>query len=450
MVGVQPNPRAIRPSPCMTRFVLLFAGLAPTFWGSHPPACHLVGHADAVFLGTVVPPPPGPIRFREHRLRIEQAYKGIGAGTHEVDIRMFFRQPCLDSFDVGRQFLIFARTSSQGPSLLAGLCLPIGPATATSIDFLEQYRAGRTATRIFGSVYHNPRPAALQDPRGLPASGVRIILHSNSAQWDTISGLDGAYSFAGIPPGRYSLKVDVPHSVRVIHHGEFELVAGGCAQQTLGLFHSMVLSGVAVDQRGAPVPQTPIELIPQTPLGQWMDAAAVHAVTDHSGRFQFAGLAPTEYLLGAGIVQDRPEIHSPRPTTYYPGVRERTAAHTIHILPNQSHQDITLPLPNPDPPRLLRIELLWPGGPPTTPHTIKVFLNGQSVQSTIVSPAVHDLPIYSHRPYTVSATAWPGITIPGIRVYAGNQYSRSSPVEIAPGANPITVQLTLKPNAPSQ
>jgi hypothetical protein len=117
---------------------------------------------------------------------------------------------------------------------------------------------------------------------------------------------DGTFSFAGVTPGDYRLKVEtrglksyiksarfgavdaLNPPFRIDGPGQFDIVIG---------INSGSLEAVALDEKQNPFPDATVVLVPDPPRRERFDLYAAGA--DASGRVRLSGLAPGDYKVFA-------------------------------------------------------------------------------------------------------------------------------------------------------
>jgi hypothetical protein len=172
----------------------------------------------------------------------------------------------------------------------------------------------------------------------------------------------------GLKPGAYEVQAVLPdYSYKDEYSSVRKLVVHdrGCAQTNFSAIPNGHISGRIVDSNGHPVKKAVVVLIRADAEGRVSmgDEVAVDYVDNEQGRFEMGKISPGEYLLGLSITSS-PDAEEPYPTTYYPGVRDRSQATLLRIGLAEKLPDLVLSLPAKLRERTVQGVVVWPDGSP--------------------------------------------------------------------------------------
>lgn len=189
---------------------------------------------------------------------------------------------------------------------------------------------------------------------------------SGSAQPIAVTRTDGAGRFrlVDVDPGAYRLAGTRAAYLETFYGarragGEGTILRLDPGQSIddlhLKLFPSSVLTGRILDPDGEPVPGAHVVLAQRA---GWFGRPRVHGIdsvdANDEGVYRFSGLAPGKYYVeaepksdGWNKVDHSPATDTPRTAlvaSFYPGVRDSTAAATVEVRPGEKREglDITL------------------------------------------------------------------------------------------------------------
>ena len=182
-----------------------------------------------------------------------------------------------------------------------------------------------------------------------PIRGALVQIYFNG-QSSMLTGPDGKFQFAGLPPGQSTIMVRKPG---FFSEGDFEPNAQGQHLATTGpnsspvvlkLVPEGVIYGRISEEDNEPIEGLPVELLAQRlQNGRKIWDRRPQAVTDEDGNFRIAELQPGDYFLSAGPSHNPvilpAHLSQPGaqgiPLVYYPGGSELAAAAPIAISPGK-------------------------------------------------------------------------------------------------------------------
>lgn len=408
--------------------------------------CSAAGSAAAVFTGTVlavtdpagprpvvisspVPPSarrsadfshahPRPRPLRVVRLQVREVLNGIGPGQPEVEIATGMGGgDCGFAFQVGVDYVIYAYRNAEG-RLETGICSRTRLLSQAAED-LDYIRAKANA----------PPTGEIRVRTGIGGApgkpGVSIIAARDAARYSAPTNGAGEAVFSALPPGSYTIHAepdgDLPDDPAV------QLNAKGCLDVTL--FRVLRINGRVTTRNGEPAAR--IEVQTRSAQGVPGDGA----MTDSDGRYQLRIIRPGQYLLGINL-NHSPTQDTPYPRWFYPGTEDLAAAETIVFSGRPETRNLDLTLPERQPERTIDGTVTRLDGQPV-PRTVVTILDAarQVVAQSFADQAGRfSARVFAGTAYRLHAV-WPGST--------AETATSAIPLDIASGATPLNVRLTL-------
>ncbi|MCO6511242.1 MAG: hypothetical protein J5I65_10670 [Aridibacter famidurans] len=335
--------------------------------------------ASTVFVGTVIEvngadtrSPGEGFRFGNLRttFKVDEAFKGVRGD--EVDIYTSSQgTACGITFEPGSRVLVYAYGSEKKDKFLStSICSRTRNAEKREdeIAVLRSVANGRLIPRIYGAVYELIRGIDLlgtdypNDRQ--PMEGVKILARSGSSTFKAVSDAEGRFRIVGIPPGTYSIIVDPPKGYKVGGDNWDE-----STDEEKSFYRDLQVTITDSDNPDALTIETRVDgriagrvfLTDGRPAGEDVrvvlitrstahldvgDIESVPAYTNSSGRFEFFGIPPGEYLLGFNI-DFSPNKRFPFPRWYYPGLPDISQAVPIILGRAEKLEGMNLTLPQP-------------------------------------------------------------------------------------------------------
>jgi hypothetical protein len=269
-------------------------------------------YPSVVFEGTVVAieqelgPPfvPGGEQRPIRKVLLRDLKDWIGAPETVITTEIA-EETCGYPFEVGRRYLIDADRNPDTGRLRTSRCSltrPIEQAgeVLTYLSSLSQPSAGGT---VSGEVRLSSGSSRMGDPARTPIAGVRIILNGPRPA-SALTGPEGTFSFADVPPGAYRLTVEVEGrpELAVPEPQEFRIPnAHACYKAWVNLAVNGVVEGSVTDPSGAPLAGVVLNLGAGDALPDSMPAFDI-AISDELGRFSFPELPPGRYRVGFNLM----------------------------------------------------------------------------------------------------------------------------------------------------
>jgi hypothetical protein len=303
------------------------AVLACTCMGGLPPCQQLwlraEEHPSVVFEATVASIDRETRLFSEgrqaaiHVVRLRDRRDWLGTGANVV-ITSADGAGCGASFEVGRRYIIQARTNDQG-ELSTSLCALTRPLdrAADLVAYLETLSRPPAGGSVFGTVQLDSRPfssAGAGPETRSPIPGVRILL-SGPVNRSLMTDAAGAFRFDGLPVGEYTVATEYPEhpemtpQVMTIRQPYRIPNLYACAEVPVTYRVNGIIAGSILDRLGRPVTNAIVDLRLEQPLEVDRPYYQI-TVTDGLGRFEFNRLPPGRYVAGISL-QGGPSRHQP-------------------------------------------------------------------------------------------------------------------------------------------
>ncbi len=182
-----------------------------------------------------------------------------------------------------------------------------------------------------------------------PIRGALVQIYFNG-QSSMLTGPDGKFQFAGLPPGQSTIMVRKPG---FFSEDDFEPTARGQHLATTGpnsspvvlkLVPEGVIYGHITEEDGEPIEGLPVELLARhLQNGRKVWDRRPEGITDEDGNFRMAELQPGDYFLSAGPSRNPVTLPAQLsqsgaqgiPMVYYPVGSELAAAAPIPITPGK-------------------------------------------------------------------------------------------------------------------
>lgn len=336
--------------------------------------------ATAVFVGRALETTQTPVapksgdpedqQFSEHATRflVEERFKG-DLGEYVTVLAGRAWDDCIVKFDAGERYVVFAFRTKWNAILYGDkeprgeLALRTDDSSPTArvsarpevVAYLRRLAAGRTPS-VVGVVYD-------RTPESIPEmyarthlgwygirsrGGVRVVLERDGEKFAVESGDDGAFIFDNVPPGTYSIRLELPKGVRKLdEHGmvpfgrtqsfeqpdRVEIKADATIER-----HFMVSGSAQVTGRVVPIAGTTIRAA-YVYLVVSAEAAAftpdegtdqLRAFLGNDGRFVFEHVPPGEYVLAINPSRDD-AFDVMGPAAFHPGVLDLSKAPRLRI-----------------------------------------------------------------------------------------------------------------------
>jgi Carboxypeptidase regulatory-like domain len=289
---------------------------------------------------------------------------------------------CGYPFKVGQRYVIDA-TRAAG-SLSTSSCSQTTPvenagALLAYIASLNTPSPGATVTGLVSASMNYSF-----SPRGRPSGvGGLTVTVDGPVSRSTRSAANGAFSFAGLPPGQYRIGVDTASSPvwEARPARPFELPnTHACHDAYVPLTLNAILEGTVVDATGKPVRNASVALrrtdALTTPRDPDFPTFVGYATTrsDALGRYEFKGLQPGEYVVGLNL-DSGPTDGSPYAPTFLAG---QDGQPEVIDFPLGGHRLLPQLVAVPTSAVEVTGRVQWPDGRPGAGMRVRAFAHGET------------------------------------------------------------------------
>ncbi len=303
--------------------------------------------------------------YNSVRFTVEKKYRGTV--DKDIEITSSF------NFKEGGKYFVYAVTGKDGKiyQLDNGECgaPPVLLENAKDdLEYAEEIAAGKTGTRIFGSVFEDAQRLGTQR-QNVPLENVEVTIKSQKDSFTTRTDKKGKYIFKNIPPGEYKISTSTLKSLREKVPGEFyfhsrsstksrivligesvlgEFILPGSTQKTKTYYrhsdsYSFVftslssIEGKAVDSGGTIPPQQYVWLIPTFNGKADLDDYIRYKWTNPAdGKFVFEDVPKGEYIIVVNRNNCHSDNHPEYARSFFPGVADLADAEVITVEENQN------------------------------------------------------------------------------------------------------------------
>ncbi len=176
------------------------------------PPCAQYWEADAVFIGSVTEITPELVpysddRFLEYEMvkfDVEQSFRGIDGGKAELAVWL---SSCAYSFKVGKKYLVYAYRNSITNKLDTSYCSRTRELfnAAEDLRYINSLNIKSPGNAITGRLIDGEKKL----------TGVRVVAEGMGKRYRSVSDEKGWFSFTVAQPGKYKVRIFLPHNVSV-------------------------------------------------------------------------------------------------------------------------------------------------------------------------------------------------------------------------------------------
>jgi len=301
--------------------------------------CQEYWETSAVFIGTVinsrtVTSKEGEYdrQMRSVRISIDESFRGIEGAEAEI-LTGLGGGDCGFGFRQAQQYIVYAHRSETDQKLYTSICARTRLISEADQDLayirgLSKAKRGGTITGEVVKYVRNAEGGLANQP----LTEIKVTIEGEK-KYETVTDANGKYSIDGIAAGEYTVSAAAPQGLASRGEDRKVKVADrGCAEVSIWLESSARLSGRVLNPEGLPVPKAEIfmmEADKERYQGHW-DAA----YADEEGKYVFKLVPPGRYVLTVrydGLSSQK----GPFPTTYYPGVSDKSQAQVFKISEGQ-------------------------------------------------------------------------------------------------------------------
>jgi hypothetical protein len=299
------------------------------------------------------------------QFRVEEAFLGVRVGRIDVSGE---GTTCDYRFEPGERYLVFAYQNAETGTFHTNICSGTVPLAESndSLAYLRRVAKQPRGGALFGEVMREVRK---QDgPDATAMTKTEIILENGKQQFKGVSDEYGKFELRAIKPGRYRVhtnpatnysRID-PLAKEPRKEWELEIPSHGCVQAWFVSRPGGEISGTVWDESGIVAADVYPEILF---ADEKLNDNSFHQVTLSEGTFKFSFLPPGRYYLGFNL-RGGPNIMSPYPEFYYPGVEDRSKATLITLAEGQKISNLNLQRPLRLAERMIEGVAVWPDGKP--------------------------------------------------------------------------------------
>lgn len=336
------------------------------------PPCQAYWNYQVVFAGTTLSVTPievereggSKVMQRLVRFQVDEAFRGVSEKGLEV-LTGAWGGDCGYDFEVGKKYLVYGYTLEGKYRIGTGICSRTQPLSeaAEDLSFIRAVHNLPPGATIYGLAQRHTvdlESGGNWEPGG-PIAGAVVVASSGTVSQERTTGGDGRYSFSGLPPGKYTVRVTLPEKLSPFEDQTVEVHDRGCAEIDIGAVVDGRIAGRLLGARGAPLKGKSVDLLPFGKDGKPL--SRLWAYTEEDGSFQFTKLPPGRYVLGVNTFNE-PDEDLPYRKTYYPAATDPSAAEVITLGEGQRLSGFEFRMPTPLVAREISGTVVWPDGRP--------------------------------------------------------------------------------------
>lgn len=335
------------------------------------PPCQAYWNSSVSFSGTPLSVSRVEVEWEGHKMvqrlflfRVEEAFRGIEGKEVEV-LTGAWGGDCGYDFQPGTKYLVYGGRVQDKPWVGTSICTRTRPLSeaAEDLSFIRGLPGAPAGGEIYGTArrYTVNLETGGRDEAGA-ITGAKVTATSGGRSIEEVTGGDGGYSFKGLAPGKYTVRVTLPPHLSPQEEQRVEVHDRGCARIDYRAVVDGRIIGRVLDSRGQSPGSITLDLLP---LAEGKQLRALWAITESDGSFVFKDLPPGRYVLGVNV-GDAPDKDMPYKTTFYPSASEQSAAEIISLGEGQHVTGVVFHLPQPLASRALTGVVVWPNGRPVT------------------------------------------------------------------------------------
>ncbi len=266
--------------------------------------CSALPQAGVVFLATVVAiEPVRPDRpSNQQIIRLDNVTPILGAAPRELRTSSMSDDP----LTVGTRYFIDAEEAGPGTFVVrpCGRTRPVGAVTGLPALMTSPQEQRPSLWGTVTALTH-AGPPSVRARGGVELANALVELRGGGIVHQTRTSSAGEYSFSGVRPGPYTLRVRPPADRKDVIASEAEpimLIEGATCLADVIAYPSAAVTGRIVQADGAPGSGGRVLLYP--PGG--IDPSRLYTtVADAQGRYRFEQVLAGPYVAGVGIMTFR-------------------------------------------------------------------------------------------------------------------------------------------------
>ena len=437
------------------------------------PPCELFGRSRAVFSGVVLDTNEdgrgGLSRSTFYLVRVEEGFRGLAPEQKEVFIDPGSFTSCYTYFEVGKKYLFYgwglggiasiSFTGRRGEEValppqwqekkdLKVYSVPMCSGSKEwenaqeDVDWIRRRLREETSTRVYGQTVQSAK-VHWDGVAVVPLAGAKVFLRNGDAMQTVVSGADGRFAFEGIAPGKYGLHAELA-PWEGSYRADLTVAERGCAERMLPLVSHGEVRGVVRNRAGRPIAGVDVELMRVLARGDLARRATITESTDRDGAFRMRNVPAGEFVVGVNA-ESALHLESRWPTTFYPGVGALRRARVLRLAPNGIVEGISFALPNPLLTRTVTVRVLWADGSEVG--------RGANVSAERIEPllgAYRSGHVNDQSEVRLQVTQGVAYKMQASTYGRGLRTIGADPVTLPAGSEPVTLEIRLRENRPSQ
>jgi len=289
------------------------------------PPCQAFWQTDAIFSATVTSKSVITVdtgiesspkeQLIAVKLLIEDTFRGALGGNDVEIVTGMGDSDCGFTFEKGRKYLVYA--SEHRGRLYAGigsrtrLLSEAGEDLAYFGNLPPENSGSNIRVRVVKRV---PPTDQKRNYEVASMHGVKIIADNGEQKYEGTTNSAGEYVFRELPPGKYKVTSDIPHTER--NHWQSEVTVTDRACAVVEFWNSMEgkIGGTVFDEDGHPDSNVKIDLV-ELDYANTTSSTGRSSYTNGSGMYELTDGPPGKYLLGINLVGETEEIRHAEPHT---------------------------------------------------------------------------------------------------------------------------------------
>ena len=413
---------------------------------SSGPPCQAFWQTDAVFSATVISKSiitvdsgiesVPKLQQMAVKLLVEDTFRGSLGGNDVEIVTGMGGGDCGYNFEKGKKYLVYA--NEDRGRLYVGICsrTRLLSEAAEDLNYFRDLPPENSGSSIRVKVVKRSLPLNETGYFDLGSmSGVKITADNGDQKYEGTTNSSGEFQFRNLPPGKYKVTSDIPHTER--NHWQTEVTVTDRACAAVEFLNSVEakIGGTIFDENGNPVSGVKIDLIEladantASPAGRWR-------FTTEKGTYELVDVPPGKYLLGINLIGAQ-SGQCPRTRTLYANPNSPIAGY-VEVKQGDELTGYDLRLSAGGIERAIEGVVVWPNGKPAVRATVSL-VNGTKPYYHIGQGVVDSQGHFVLRGIegcTYKVYAW---------TYGGRISSTSNETEETRHAEPPTLTITSTP-----
>jgi hypothetical protein len=264
------------------------------------------------------------------RFAVIDAFRGITGETVELHTGSGGGD-CGFAFELNESYLVYAGNNNEG-KLSTSICTRTRTLAkaAEDIEYILGLPNAKPGARLSGTVSKSLARKPDDYRPNPPLPDIPITITGDKTRFETVTDAGGAYSFADIPAGKYTVSAAVPRGfLDEDSTRQVELFDKGCGAASFWFYTDTSLSGMVRDENGKPA-EVSLTLVPSDTLNERSQQGRQFGSSGPDGRFTFRHIPDGRYYLGVRLGSSV-QLDFPYPRTFYPGTPDIARAAVIEV-----------------------------------------------------------------------------------------------------------------------